>query len=199
MRVRDAIIGISVFLLAGPVWAQTRPAAAPARSEAQTKVAVVNIQSAIGSTDEGKQAAQQYQTKFAPRVSEINDLNNQLASIQKRAQDGANTLSDQEKARLEQQYQRLSRQLQRKQQEYQQDAQDARSDIIDDLGPKMMQVIDRYAREHGYSVVLDNSTQSNTVLYAANNVDITDAVIKLYNQTYPVPKSSTPAKPKPKQ
>jgi outer membrane protein len=197
MKLRNAIIGSSLFLLAVPVWAQTKPAAHTAASNAPTRVAVINIQTAIASTEQGKQAAQELQTRFTPRQNEIDSLTKQLQSLRQRLQDGQNTLSDQEKDRLGRQYQQLSRQAQRRQQELQEDAQDARTDAIDTIGQKMMQLIDRYASENGYSLVLDTSAQASPVLYATNSVDITNEIVSLYNKTYPV-KAATPA-PKPKQ
>ena len=198
MKLRNAIMGSTLVLLAAPVWAQTKPAATrTASSDAPTRIAVINIQTAIASTEEGKQAAQELQTRFTPRDNEIDSMQKQMQSLQQRLQDGQNTLSDQEKDRLGRQYQELSRQLQRKQQDLQEDAQDARTDVIDRIGQKMMQLIDRYASQNGYSVVLDTSQQTSPVLFATNSVVITNEIVRLYNQAYPV-KAAAPA-PKPKQ
>ena len=62
MKLRNAIMGSTLFLLAVPVWAQSKPAPAQvAKSDAPTRIAVINIQTAIASTAEGKQAAQELQ------------------------------------------------------------------------------------------------------------------------------------------
>ena len=113
MKLRNAIMGSTLFLLAVPVWAQTKPAPAhTAASNAPTRVAVINIQTAIASTEQGKQAAQELQTKFTPRQNEIDSMTKQLQALRQRLQDGANTLSDETKNSLGRQYQQLSRQLQ---------------------------------------------------------------------------------------
>lgn len=198
MKLRNAMIGSLLVLMAAPVWAQTKPAAThTAATNAPTRMAVINIQAAIAGTQEGKQAAQELQTRFTPRKNEIDSLTKQLDSLRQRLQDGQNTLSDQMKNKLGRQYQQLSRQVQRKQQELQEDAQDARNDAVDTIGQKMIQLIDRYANEKGFSIVLDTSQQSSPVLFAANSVNITNEIVSLYNKTYPV-KAATPA-PKPKQ
>jgi outer membrane protein len=202
MKLRNGIIVLLALLTGGPVWAhaQARPAQAarPAASESSTKVAVINIQGAIATTEEGKEKAAELRTRFSPRSNELQNLSKQIQDIQQRIQDGERTLSDQEKARLANQGQQLSRQLQRKQQELSEDESDARNDAINEIGTKMMQVIDRYAREKGYSVVLDTSAQTSPVLYASNGVDITSDIVKLYNTAYPVKKAAAPT-PKPKQ
>ena len=195
---KTSIMGSLVFLLAGTAWAQPRTAsAAQAAADASTRIAVINIQNAIASTAEGRQAAQELQTRFTPRQTQIQDIGKQLQALQTRIQNGQNTLSEAEKERLGRQYEELSREAQRKQQQLQQDAQDAREDVVDRIGQKMMHVIDSYAEKNGYSVVLDTSTQSTPVIYASNAVDITGAIVKLYDQTYPVKAAAPAAKPKP--
>lgn len=192
---RNVVVLSMALAFGAPVWAQTR--ATPARSKADdapTRLAVINIQGAIASTSEGKQTAQELQAKFASRQADIDNLSKQLQDIQQRIQDGQNTLSDTEKGRLTFQYQETSRNLQREQQEYQEDVQDARTDAVDTIGQKMMPIINRYANENGYSIVLDTSSQSSPVLFASNSVDITSAIVKLYDQAYPV-KSASPSKP----
>jgi outer membrane protein len=199
MKLRNAIIVSMAFLLGGPLWAQTHPAATRAASESAMKVAVINIQTAISSTEEGKQAAQELASKFAPRRNELQAISKQMQSIEGRLQNGQSTLSSAEKGRLMRQGQQLNRKYQRKQQELQEDYQAAQSDAIGNIGAKMMSVIDGYARQHGYGVVLDSSPQSNNaVLYAATAVDITSQIVRLYNEKHPV-KSAAAAKPKPKQ
>ena len=62
----------------------------------------------------------------------------------------------------------------------------AQSDIVDSIGRKMLDVLDKYARESGYTVVLDSSAQGSPVVYASNEMDITDTIVRLYDQAYPV-------------
>jgi outer membrane protein len=92
-----------------------------------------------------------------------------------------------------------ARQLQRKQDEYQEDVNAAQADVFDRIGRKMVDVLDRYARENGYIVILDTSAQNTPILFASTNVDVTQDIVKLFDQAYPVkagaPASSTTPKP----
>jgi len=50
-------------------------------------------------------------------------------------------------------------------------------------------------------VILDTSSQQTPVIYAANQIDVTQDIIHLYDQAYPVKASATSApapKPAPK-
>ena len=65
---------------------------------------------------------------------------------------------------------------------------------MDRIGRKMIDILDKYSKENGYSVVLDTSAQNTPVIYAANTVDVTQDIIKLYDQSYPV-KNAAAARP----
>jgi len=49
-----------------------------------------------------------------------------------------------------------------------------------------MEVVNRYAQEHSYAVILDASSQNSAVLYAAKNVDVTQDIVRLYDEAHPV-------------
>jgi outer membrane protein len=207
MRIRLAALALAASLAGPAVWAQSGGAAAPT----VTKVGVINVQVAITSTSEGKQAAAELQSQFAPRQSDLDGLRRQIEDIQTRLRTGASTLSDDEKARLSREGDQLSRQFQRKQQDSQDDFNEAQREVVDRIGRKMIDVLDKYSRENGYGVIFDTSAQNTPVVYAANQIDVTQEIIRLYDQNYPVkagaakssappkaaaPKPATPAQPK---
>ncbi len=50
----------------------------------------------------------------------------------------------------------------------------------------MIDVLDRYARENGYVAILDTSAQNTPILFASTNIDVTQDIVRLYDQAYPV-------------
>ena len=172
--------------------AQAAPAGA---APAAAKVGVLNVQAAIASTAEGKQASAELQSQFAARQTELETLNKQIDDLRKRLQAGQNTLSQEEQARLTRQGEGLAKQAQRKQEEYNEDVQAASGDVRERIGRKMLDVLDRYARENGYSAIFDTSSQAQVIIYASNQADVTQDIIRLYDQAYPVKASAAPAKP----
>ena len=193
MLTPTAALAAACIFSAGAAWAQ---APAAAGSSASGKVGVISIRQAIVTTAEGKLASAELQSQFASRQNEIENLNKQISDLQQRLQAGANKLSQEEEARLRQQGQRLAQRLDRMNTEYQEDVNAAQADVIDRIGRKMVDVLDRYARENGYSIVLDSSAQSTPILYASTQIDVTQDIIRLYDQAYPVKAAATaPAKP----
>jgi outer membrane protein len=170
-------------------------AAAPAVAG---KVAIINLRGAIGTTAEGKQASAELQSQFAPRSAEIDNLTKQISDLQQKLQASSGKLSQDEEAKLTAQGQRLTQQLDRRRNDFQEDAGAAQQEVFERIGRKMVDVLDRFARENGYAVVLDTSGQNSPILYASNQVDVTQDIIRLYDQAYPVkggtaaPASSAP-------
>jgi outer membrane protein len=186
--------------------AQTSAASAP------TKVGVINMQAAITGTAEGKQAAAELQSQFAPRQTELQNLQKQAEDDQNRLRTGQSMLSEEEQARLSNEYTKLGRVLQRKSQEAQDDFNEAQQEIVNRIGRKMVDILNKYAKDNGYAVVLDSSSQQTPILYEANQIDVTQDIIRLFDQAYPVkaaaaaptkpataprPAPATPAAPKP--
>jgi outer membrane protein len=194
---RLAALSAAALIGTSAAWAQAAPAAgaaAPAKA-----VAIINLRGAIGSTAEGKQASAELQSQFAPRSSEIDGLTKQINDLQQKLQAGQGKLSQEEEARLTGEGQRLTQRLDRRRNDFQEDASAAQQEVLERIGRKMVDVLDRYARENGFSVVLDTSGQNSPILYASNQVDVTQDIIRLYDQAYPVKAGAgtAPATPKP--
>lgn len=194
MNVKLATTTLAAVLLVPFVQAQAQGTAAPAA--APTKVGVLSVRQAIVNTAEGKLASAELQSQFAPRQTELENIRKELEDIQKRLQ--APAVSDEEKDRLRRRGEGLQRAFQRKQQELQDDLQAAEGEIGDRIGRKLMEVVDRYARENGYAAIFDFSAQGTNVVYASNQVDITQDAIRLYDQANPVKSAAPqPGTPKP--
>jgi len=190
--IRVAVLGMACLLGTTALQAQ-----AAAGSASAGKIGVINVRQAIVSTAEGKQASAELQSQFAARQNELESLNKQINDLRNRLNAGSTTLSDEEKVRLTQQGQRLTQQLDSKNNELQEDVNAAQADVVDRIGRKMMDVLDRYSRENGYIAVLDSSSQNSPILFASTNIDLTQDIIKLYDQAYPIKGASAPAAAKP--
>ena len=193
--VRATALGAACLFAIAASWAQGAPAAG---SSASNKVGVIDVRAAIVGTAEGKQASAELQSQFASRQTELENLNKQVNDLRQRLASGAGKLSPEEEARLTQQGQRLTQQLERKQTEYQEDVNAAQGEVIDRIGRKLVDVLDRYARENGYVAIFDSSAQNSPILYKSTQIDVTQDLVRLYDQAYPVKAAATaPAQSKP--
>ena len=198
LRLRGTLLRAATLAAAclfSTVAVRAQGAAAPGAA-VNGKTGVINIRQAIASTAEGKQASAELQSQFAPRQNELESLNKQINDLRQRLEAGAGKLSQEEAGRLQRQGEVMARQLQRKQDEYQEDVNAAQGEVFDRVGRKMVDVLDRYARENGYVVILDSSAQNTPILFASTNIDVTQDIVHLYDGAYPV-KAGGATTPKP--
>jgi len=187
------LAALAIFCLAPARGLRAQGAAA-----APTKIAVINIRNAIVATAEGKQAQAQLQSQFAPKQTELQNLQKQIEDLQRRMTEGARTLSDEEKAKMQREGELLSRRLQRGNDDLNEELNAAQGEIVDGIGRKMLEVLDRYSRENGFTAVFDTSAQGSPVVYGSSNSDITQDIVRLYDQAYPIKgAAAAPATPKP--
>ena len=172
-------------MLAVPCLVLAAGVAALAQTAAPTKVGVIQIQSAMISTKDGQKAVADLDTKFAPRKKDLEKKQGEIRDLQDKLQRGGNAMAEAAKTEL-------TRSIDSKSKSYQRDVEDAEAEyqelqrkLLDELGQKMMQVIDKYAQANGFSVILDVSNQNTPVLYASNSVDITKEIIDLYDKAAP--------------
>jgi outer membrane protein len=181
---------LAATILTPAAWSQT--AAAPAM-----KFGVINVQAALQSTAEGKLAGAELQSQFAPRQAELQNMQKQIGDDEARLRAGQATLGDEEKYRLQREMDTLNRSLQRKNQDATDDFNQATQDMLNRLGRKLIAVIEKYSKENGYGIILDTSSQQTPVMYAANQIDITQDIVRLYDQSYPVKASTAAPTPRP--
>ena len=199
LRFTGTLAALAVIFLA-PITGVQAQGTGSAAASAPAKIAVLNVRNAIVATAEGKLAQAQLQSQFAPKQNDLQNMQKQIEDAQRRLSEGARTLNDDEKGKLQRQGEMLTRRLQRGNDDLNEELNAAQGEIVDAIGRKMLDVLDRYARENGFSVVLDTSAQGTPVVYGSSQADITQEVVRLYDQAYPIkggaPAASAPA-PKP--
>lgn len=170
---RAAFLG--AVLMAGAAIAQ----------EVTTKVAIINIQDAITRTQEGQAAARTLQEEFKPAQDALAAKRREVDTLKGQLQRGANTMSEEARRDLAVKIDRAERSAQRDAEDAQEQATQKQQELVNEIGTKLMTVIDAYAKERGFSIVLDISSPQSPVLYAVNEVNITNDVIQRYDTEHP--------------
>lgn len=179
--------------------AQAQPAAAAAPAgPAPTKVAIIHVQNAILSTKEGQTAAAALQGRFAPKKTELDKKQADISALRDQLSRGSATMSEDAKSKL-------MRDIDANTKAYNRDTEDAQADLdqeqnklMNDLGGKLLGVIEQYASQNGYAVVLDVSNpQTSTVLWASAAIDITNDIVRLYDLAHPASGAAAPAAVRP--
>ena len=179
--------------------AAAQPAAAPAVTTAPAgpaKIAVIGFQEAVAGTNDFQRRFADLQKKYEPKRQELKTLNDQITSLQKELQAQSATLTDADRATK-------AKLLDDKQKDMKRAGEDAQADYQQDMqqtfgavASKFAETLDAYAKEHGYSVVLDGGNQQvPVVIYTNPAVDITKAVVEAYNVKSGIPAPEHTAAP----
>src|SRR6476660_2319766 len=168
------------------------PMGAYAQGAATTKVGIIHIQNAIISTKDGQKAAKDLQDKFAPTRTRLEKKQAEVEADKAKLNQGANAMSAEQKEKLMRDIDQKTKSLNRDTEDAQAELDQEQGKIMQELGQRIYAVIDKYSKDKGYSLILDVSSQQTPVLFAANDIDITADIVKLYDQNAPAPASGAP-------
>ncbi len=155
--------------------------AASAAAFAQApKVALINLETALISTSDGQDAEKQLDARFAPRKAALDQKHKELMALQDKLDKGGQ--SEEEHDRLASEIDRKGDEADKETTQADADLAQAQEQVIRDLGPKLMAVVVRYAKEHGYDVVLDISSSDMPRLFTENATEITKEVVEEYGK-----------------
>jgi outer membrane protein len=168
---------------------------AHAQTATPSKVAIIHVQNAILSTKDGQKAQGDLQTKFNPRKQQIEKKQADIQQLQDQMKKGSATMSDDAKGKIARDIDGGQKALQRDTEDFESDVQQEEGKIMQDLGQKMMDVIIKYATQNGFAMVVDVSNPQTPVLWADPASDITNEIVKLYDQSHPAGSGGTTAKP----
>ena len=158
-----------------------------------TKIAIINIQDAITRTLEGQKLAKDLQGKYGPTRDKLGRLQNEIQSLRDQLSRGVNTMSEEARNKLGRELQNKERDLKRDSEDAQLEFNQAQQSALNDISGKLMTVIDKYAKQNSFAIVLDVSSPQSPVLYAVNEILITNNIIELYDKEYPVASASEAA------
>ncbi len=163
-------------------------------SAVTTKIGIVNIQDAIIATNEGKKEFDVLKQRFSPKESELKNQNDEVENLKKQLQTTTDKLSDDERNSRVKSLEVKQKNLQRNYEDAQNEFQQAEQEVVNRIGSKMLNVLEKYAKANGYSVILDVSNPQTPVLWASQGTNITKELVDAYNTEAP----STPSAPAPK-
>ena len=198
IRLLFAVLASLALGLGAPLAAQQfesvpqgkEPSAAPAPSPAG-KIAVINVRLALARTQEGRKAADELQAYFAPKQAELEKLRQEITNIENQLRTQERTLSAEARLQLGRQMEHKRKEGERLQQDLNEEAEQKQTDHINRIGEKLQRLLTQYAQEKGFSVLLNY--EGGSVIYAAPGVDMTDDIVRLYDQAHPVAAAGTTA------
>ena len=161
------------------------------------KVGVVNMQGVIAGTKDGQKASQELEAKFTPKKKEFDTRQSEIAQLQDQYNKGGSVMSEDKRNQLARDIDEKKKRLERDMQDANEEVQAEQQRLLTGLGERVMAVITKYAKDNGFTLILDDNNPNTPILYASSGIDITQDIVALYDKNSanggPV---STPGAPK---
>jgi outer membrane protein len=151
--------------------------AAPAVAQAQTKVAVVDVQRAVMQSEDGLRAQATLKKVFDSRQQELNKKQQDLAKQKEEIEKQAKTLSRDAYQKRAEEWQKQMMELQAVFVDYNKELEKKQRELTEPILEKIMAVVKRMAAAEGFDVVIDK----NAAAFVKSELDLTDRLIQQYN------------------
>lgn len=154
--------------------------AVPAEAQGETRIGYVNLQRAILEVNEGKKAKSTLKATFDEKQKRLSAKEAELAK-DKDALDKATDPNNPETRKKIGEFQGKLMALRETFMKEQQDLQKQEQEQLGVITGKMRKVIDKLGKARGYTLILE--VQDSRLLFAKPHLDLTNEVIREYNDT----------------
>lgn len=151
-------------------------AAAPARAQQALKIAVIDTEQILLTSETGKKALAELQTLKDQKEKEGAALQKEVQDLQTRLAEGRLSLADDKLAELAQQLDERKIALQRFGDDAQRQLNKKRDEVLASVDKKVMPVIAQVGKDSNYSMIFRKFESG--LIFAAEEIDITNEVIK---------------------
>jgi outer membrane protein len=131
------------------------------------------------------------QTKFTPRRTELESQNTEVENLKKQFDAQKDKLSAEASATQVKAIETKQKTLQRNYEDAQTEFQQLEQEVVNRIGSKMLAVLEKYAKDNGFAMVLDVSNPQTPVLWFDEGVNITKPVVEAYNVANPATAPAT--------
>ena len=171
-RIRNLLLGAGLILTALPTLAQ--PSAT-----STTTVAVIDVQRLVLESAKGQAALTRLRNLTEQKQAEADALQQEIQDLQTRVQAGRVSLSEERLAELEKELEDKIIGYQRFESDAEREMQEEQATAFADIENEMMPIITQAGEELQHTLVFNKF--SSGLLFAKEEVDITDLILERYN------------------
>ncbi len=167
-NLRIATLGMAILTLAGAAMAQQ-----------PVRIAVIDLDRLVAQSVVGRQLADKLEAFQTQVQAEGTALTDKARATQKLINDGANSLSADKLAELQQQLEDESIEVRRFTERKQREGAKMRDDGLQEIENKLQPVLDKIQKDGNYDLILNRTP--GVVIMASERVDITAQVVEAFD------------------
>ena len=147
----------------------------------ELKIGYVDMARAINDVEDGKSAKAKLKTEFEKKQQKLDKLQNELKTKKEEFEKQAGMLKAEARQTKQDELQRDFVEAQKYYMQVQQELMENEKRVTQEIGDKLRTIIAKVGDREGHMVILNIG---DTVLYSKRHMDITDQIIRDYNNQY---------------
>lgn len=160
---------------------------------ATTRIAFVNTSAILQGTGEGRRELSSLEEFINERQRSLETETNELEELRRQYDSQFRMLNPDTASEMRRTITEKERRLQRSQEDIELDINRRRNELLTKMSDKIQAVIAEYAQQNGFGAVF---MESPSLPYYSPALDITEEIIRVYDEKYPVPGApGTPTPP----
>ena len=146
-----------------------------------SKIVFIDMQKAIQATKDGAKAKKELESEYNTKKKKLQGTEEKLKKMQEDLEKKAMVLSDDIRAKKQQEFQEEMFAYQKLFGQSQQEIQKREAELTKPILDKIAKIIEQLAKEKGYEMVLERG-QNNVILWAKKDIEITDEVVAAFEK-----------------
>ena len=176
------------LLVAGPsVVAAQQPAPAAAAAPAATRIAYIDVQRVLARSSAGVAAREQLEREKTGMQKEMDGKRQELEKLRDELEKKGPLMTPDARREKQEAFERKRRDAARMMDDFQKELEKKEQTLLQRVLQELSGVIDKVGKDKGYYMILEKRGAS--VLYASPDSDLTDEVIRAYDNQAPAKKT----------
>jgi outer membrane protein len=155
---------------------------------ADLKIGYVDLNKALNESDAGKKAVKNLEEIFKTKQSAIDDRQKEIKKLDEDLAKQTSILNPDVLKEKREEVEKLKRDFQRMVKDSEDEIEKKRTDFMDHIIKDLSELIRKTGEEEGYTLILEKAQSG--VLYSPEKLDMTDKIIKKYNEASKAEKKS---------
>jgi outer membrane protein len=145
------------------------------------KIGVVDLIKALNESESGKKAKTELEGLIKSKQATLDEKSKNIEKMKGELEKQASILSAEARKAKEDELERMIREYQRMVADSQGEVKKKENDYTAGIVKELRVIIEKIGKDEGYTVILEKA--EGIVLFSKENLDITDTVIKKYNES----------------
>lgn len=149
---------------------------------ADLKIGYVDLNKALNESDSGGKAKKTLEDMVNSKKSILVEKEIELKKLQEELEKQASVLTPEAKKSKEEQFNKLLRDYQKMVKDFSDEVQKKEEELSVKIQKDLIEFVNKLGKDEGYTIIFGLEKGSRGIIYSTDELDLTDKVIKKYNE-----------------